>query len=333
MAAHVDRWWSRLTESVESARSTIGTRTDTALSHAPVPVPQTWRLVKTTGRATIDHRITGLAAEAALYTLISLPALLLAVVGSLGFVAELAGPDGVQSLRRLVLVPPKPFLSDATYAAYEGTVATLLAQTRGGVVSLSILVSVWTGSRAVGRYLETITIAYGFEPRSIWRQRALALGLTVGGLLATIAVLPPLVAGPKLVRWLTPDAVADTTLRGLNLLFWPAIVVFLVTGLATLYHLGVPWKTPWRRDLPGAILAMVIWLVASAGLRAYLSFFVSNGGIYQQLALPIAVVLWLYITAIAVLLGAEFNAGIERLWPHERYPWRLRPLVRRLRNR
>ncbi|MGY5190400.1 UNVERIFIED_CONTAM: YihY/virulence factor BrkB family protein, partial [Bacillus amyloliquefaciens DSM 7 = ATCC 23350] len=85
----------------------------------------------------------------------------------------------------------------------------------------------------------------------------------------------------------------------------------------------------WLRDLPGALLAVLIWLIAAAALRAYLSFLLSNGGLYQRLALPIAVVLWFYITAIAVLLGAEFNAAIERMWPHERHPWTLRRLVKR----
>ncbi|MCF6390222.1 YihY/virulence factor BrkB family protein [Mycobacterium sp. MBM] len=331
------RWWEgsaiaaagrqvrdRAADRLAAARTATRTRADSFLSHCPAPVAQTWRLIATTGRHTVEHRVTGLAAEAALYTLISLPALLLAVVGSLGFVAEVLGAAGAESLRRVVLDPPKPFLSDATYATYEATVSTALAQTRGGVVSLSLLISIWTGSRAVDRFLETITIAYGFTPRSLWRQRLLALGLTLGGLLGAIAVLPPLVAGPRLVRALASDAVAETSLRTLDLLFWPAIIVFIVTALATLYHLGVPWKTPWRRDLPGALLAMLVWLLASAALRTYLSFFMSNGGIYRQLALPIAVVLWLYVTAIAVLLGAEFNAAIEKLWPHERYPWRLR---------
>lgn len=313
----------RAGDHLTAARATVRAHVDAVLARSPAPVAQTWRLIETTGRHTFEHRVTGLAAEAALYTLISLPALLLAVVGSLGFVAESLGTAGADNLRRLVLDPPKPFLTDATYATYDAMVSTVLAQTHGGVVSLSLLISIWTGSRAVDRFLETITIAYGFTPRPVWRQRLLALGLTLGGLLGVIAVLPPLVAGPRLVRALASDSVADTSLRALNLLFWPAIMVLLVMALATLYHLGVPWKTPWLRDLPGAVLAMLLWLLAAAGLRTYLSFFMSNGGIYRQLALPIAVVLWLYMTAIAVLLGAEFNAAIEKMWPHDRYPWRV----------
>ena len=219
---------------------------------------------------------------------------------------------------------PESFLSEPTYATYEGLVDTVLDQTRGSVVSIGIVLSIWTGSRAVNRYLETITIAYGVDPRAGWRRRLLAIGLTVGGLLGAVALLPPMVFGPRLLEWLAPPSAAEATLRMLDLLFWPGVVVLVLIGVATLYHVGVPWKTPWRRDVPGALLALALWLLASAGLRAYLALSVRDDAVFSQLAVPIAVVLWLYITAFAVLLGAEFNAAIEQIWPHEEHPWRLR---------
>lgn len=315
---------SRVARFASAVRSALQWRAMSLLTRAPRPVQQGCRLIERTGREAIEDRVPGLAAEAALFSLISLPALLLAVLGSLGFIAEALGPDGTAELRRLALDIPDSFLSKQTYDSYQRVVSTVLAQQHGGVVSIGILLSVWTGSRAVTRYLETITIAYDVEPRPAWRRRLLALGLTVAGLLGTIAVLPPLVVGPGLVEWLAPEAVAAATLRTLHLLFWPGIVLLVLVGLATLYHVGVPWHTPWRRDLPGAVLAMVLWVVASAGLRAYVALSVQNGAVYSQVAVPIAVVFWLYITAFAVLLGAEFNSEIEKMWPHERYPWRLR---------
>ena len=320
---------SRLSEPASAARSSLHRRGSAEFARLPRPVQQAGRLVERTGRGTLDDRVPGLAAEAALFTLISLPALLLAVVGSLGFVAAALGPQGSAELHDLVLGIPASFLSDQIYASYEVTVNTVLSQTRGSVVSIGILLALWTGSRAVNRYLETITIAYNVDQRSGWRRRLLALGLTIGALIGAVAVLPPMVFGPRIVEWLTPEPIADTTLRMLDLLFWPCMVLLVLVALVTLYHVGVPWRTPWRRDIPGALLAMVLWLVASAGLRAYLAMSVKDDAVYSQLAVPIAVVLWLYITAFAVLLGAEFNAEIERMWPHEDHPWRLRRNKRR----
>ena len=320
--------WSRPVEVTSAARTWLQRRGSALLSRMPQPVQQAWRLIERTGRETVEDRVPGLAAEAALFTLISLPALLLAVIGSLGFIAAALGPAGTHEFRRLILGIPKSFLSDPTYATYERIVGTVLAQTHGSVLSIGIVISIWAGSRAVNRYLETMTIAYDLEPRPGWRRRLLALALTIGALVGAVAVLPPLVVGPRIVRWLAPDSVADATLRILDLSFWPLLVLLVLAGLATLYHVGVPWRTPWRRDLPGALLAMVLWLLASAGLRIYLTVSVQDNVVFRQLAVPIAVVLWIYITAFAVLLGAEFNAVIERMWPHEEHPWRLGRLGR-----
>ncbi|MCH9734372.1 MAG: YihY/virulence factor BrkB family protein [Actinomycetia bacterium] len=326
--------WSRPAETASAIRESLHRRGSAEFARLPHSVQQAGRLVERTGRGTLQDRVPGLAAEAALFTLISLPALILAIIGSLGFVAAALGPQGNQELRELVLGIPASFLSDVTYASYERTVNAVLEQTRGSVISIGIVLSLWTGSRAVNRYLETITIAYNIEQRASWRRRLLALGLTVGGLIGAVAVLPPMVFGPRIVEWLAPDPIADTTLRILDLLVWPSVVLLVFLGLVTLYHVGVPWRTPWRRDVPGALLAIVLWLLASVGLRFYLaSSFENDDAVYSQLAAPIAIVLWLYITAFAVLLGAEFNAEIERMWPHEDHPWRLRPNRRGRKNK
>lgn len=321
--------WVRPVKYAAATRSEVQHRSTEMMGRAPRPVQLASELVRRTGSNALTHRVPGLAAEAALFTLISLPALLLAIIASLSFVAERLGPEGSGALRRLVFDIPRSFLSEPTFASYQGVVDTVLAQTHGSVVSFSILLSVWTGSRAVNRYLETITIAYGLTPRPGWKRRLLALGLTLGGLVAAVAVLPPLVAGPRLVRWVMPDAVADTTLQLLHVLFWPALTVAVVVALATLYHVGAPWKTPWRRDLAGAVLAMALWLLASAALRTYLNFSVDDNAAFRLLAVPIAVVLWLYLTAAVTLLGAEFNAAIEQMWPYQNHPSLLSRLHRR----
>jgi membrane protein len=139
--------------------------------------------------------------------------------------------------------------------------------------------------------------------------------------------LPALVLGPRIVEWLAPTTVADATVAMANALFWPAMAFLALLALVTLYHVGVPERTPWRRDVPGAVLALGLWLLASAGLRIYITVSVQGESVYGPLGTPVAVVLWLYLTAFAILLGAEFNAVIEKMWPHKEHPWRLRLLV------
>ncbi len=212
-------------------------------------------------------------------------------------------------------------MSSSTFASYESLAQQVLDTGRADVVGVGALLSLWTGSRATSRVLETLVIAYDIgSPRPRWRRRLLALALTIGALLGAVAVLPLLVLGPRLVKHVAPDGVASATLAALNLGYWPALGVLVMVGLTTLYHVGVPWRTPWRRDLPGALLAMALWFLAAAGLRAYLALSALGGGdagsaVYQQLGTSIAVVLWLYVSSIAVLLGAEFNSEIEKKWP------------------
>jgi membrane protein len=87
--------------------------------------------------------------------------------------------------------------------------------------------------------------------------------------------------------------------------------------LNTLYHLSVPVRTPWVSDLPGSFLALSIWILGSFVLRWVLQSTVGGTSIYGPLAAPIAVLMWLYMTAIAVLIGAALNAVVDRLWPHK----------------
>lgn len=290
-------------------------RVQRVLERSPHPVRTAVGLAVRTVRDTVADRVPGLAAEVALFTLISLPALILVVLGSLGFVADALGPAGQAELDRIVFDLPRTFFSDRTYEAYADLARQVLSDGRADVVSIGLAVSLWTGSRAVNRTLETVSIAYDVVPRPGWRRRLLALGLTAAGLVAAVAVLPLLVLGPRLVRVLAPESVAGATLSLLGALYWPTLGLLVVAGVATLFHIGVPWRTPWHRDLPGALLAMAAWLAAAAGLRAYLALAGQDDQVYERLSTPIAVVLWLYVSAVALLLGAELNSEIERTWP------------------
>ncbi|MCM0619258.1 YihY/virulence factor BrkB family protein [Nocardioides bruguierae] len=295
-----------------------------ALAHAdrvrdrlPRPLRAVWDLTVVTVRETFDDRVPGLAAETALFTLISLPALLLVLLGSLGYVAAALDAENTQQLETVVYGLPSTVLSDSTYAAYSDVAEQVLSQGRADVAGIGLVLALWTGSRAVNRSLETIVIAYDAEAeaRSGWKRRILAFFLTVAGLVGAVAILPLLVLGPRLLRALMPDGAANSLLDATSWLYYPALGLLVMAALTTLYHVGVPWRTPWRRDLPGAVLAMVGWVLAAAGLRAYLLVSGTGDVAYRQMGTPIAVVLWLWISAIVVLVGAELNAEIERMWP------------------
>jgi membrane protein len=187
---------------------------------------------------------------------------------------------------------------------------------RADVVSISFVVSLWTGSSAMATYVNTITIAYGLrQHRGAVRSRLLALRLYVSFVLVTIVLLPSLVLGPGRLEDAFPDRWHNVVHNVVDIGYWPVLLGLSLSLLATLYHQALPVRIPWRRALPGAALAVLVWVVGSIFLRDWLDFAFRKTATYGPLSAPVAVLLFLYLTALAILLGAELNAEIDRLWP------------------
>jgi membrane protein len=165
-------------------------------------------------------------------------------------------------------------------------------------------------------YVNTITIAYGMRNhRSAVRSRLLALRLYVAFVIFSIVLLPLLVLGPTQLVDLFPGHAHDVVHGIVRVAYWPVVGIVTLTLLTTLYHRAVPVRTSWRRALPGAVLAMAIWLVGSIVLREWLTWAFRRTATYGPLSAPVAVLLFLYLTALAILFGAELNTEIERMWP------------------
>jgi membrane protein len=262
-------------------------------------------------------RVLGLAAEAGFWQLLSLPSLILAVLGTIGYFSGVLGKANVNDLQRTI---DNGLGHVIVQSAVQSTVAPalhrILADGRADVVSISFVVSLWTGSSAMATYVNTITIAYGMRGRrSAVRSRLLALRLYLGFVLATIVLLPLLVLGPGQLVDLFPQHDHGLIHGIVTVAFWPVVVGVTLTLLATLYHRAVPVRAPWRRALPGAVIAMAIWLVGSIVLREWLTWAFRRTATYGPLSAPVAVLLFLYLTALAILFGAELNNEIERMYP------------------
>jgi membrane protein len=148
----------------------------------------------------------------------------------------------------------------------------------------------------------------------VW-QRILALLLYVAGLMIGIIALPSIAVGPdRLVRWL-PASWGHTAAVVITSLYGPVIAVVLILALTTLYVVALPRRPRWRRGLPGAVLAAVVFLVGATGLRIYLNWLTGSGCTYGALAAPIAFLLATFFIALAIVLGAHFNAAATHLWP------------------
>lgn len=289
-----------------------------------------WELARRTVVESIEDRVPGLAAEAAFFALLSLVPLVLAVVGGAGLVARAFGPDAVGALEQVILTLPATLLTAEAFASFRDLVRETLSSGQGRVVSFGFLVALWAGSRAIATYLNALQIAYDMEDGlSAGQRRLLAVGFMLVTSVVGVIVAPAMVIGPEIVRRLLPTGLDVATVQVLRWAFYPTLLAVSVAALASFYHLGVPWDTPWRRDLPGALVAVALWMAGSYGVRVYAALSIRRSeALYGFLATPLVLLVWLYVTSLAVLLGAELNAEIQRLWPHERYGSRVLRHVR-----
>lgn len=271
-----------------------------------------WQLLKDTVNSCMEYRILGLAAEAAFFTLLSLPPLLLGLIGLLGYVDEWTSTTTVASIENNILSAAQTVLSQRGVNDFaKPLLADVTTGARPDVISIGFAIALWSGSRAVNVFIDTITVMYGLDgQRGIVKTRMLAFSLYVVALLLGAIVLPLLVVGPDRVVEYIPWG---TEL--ISVMYWPLVILLSIAFLTTLYHVSVPVRSPWIEDTPGALMALAIWVLGSFLLRIYLTSTVEGPTIYGSLAAPIAVLLWIGVSAFAVLVGAAVNAAIDRVWP------------------
>lgn len=272
-----------------------------------------WRLITATVASCLRWRVTGLAAEAAFFAVLSVPPLIFALTGAIGFFVQEFTAAQLMEIRTDVI-------DLASRAMTESTVNAVIAPTfdivmKGGrldVISIGFVLALWSGSRALNVFVDTITIMHGLGgERGILRTRALSFGLYVLGLLTGMVTIPLVVAGPSLVRRWIPDR-----LDFLEGLYWPIVLLMCVCFLATLYHVSVPTRVAWRYNLPGAVFTIICWVGGSWLLRTVLTATAGEStSVYGPLSAPITVLIWLYIVSIAVLIGAAVNASVDVVWP------------------
>ncbi|UGY94266.1 YihY/virulence factor BrkB family protein [Streptomyces gobiensis] len=288
-------------------------RTRTSRLYRNIPKRKlAWLLLKDTVNSCIEYRILGLAAEAAFFTLLSLPPLLLGLIGLLGYLDAWIGTDTIASVRGNILDASGTVLSER--GVKQIAVPLIDDVIKGGrpdIISVGFALALWSGSRAVNVFIDTITVMYGLDgQRGIVKTRLLAFLLYIIALLIGAIALPLMVVGPNVViGWVPQLEVAVTVF------YWPVVVVLSIAFLTTLFHVSVPVRSPWREDIPGALVALLMWLGGSFLLRVFLSGTVAGPTIYGSLAAPVAVLLWIFVSAFAVLVGAAVNAAFDRVWP------------------
>ncbi|WP_106298496.1 YihY/virulence factor BrkB family protein [Knoellia remsis] len=288
------------------------------------------RLTVETVRVCLRYRVTGLAAEAGFFALLSLPPLVLGLFGGVGYVGRWLGTDAVETVRMAVTEYAARFLTeDVIDSTLAPTVDDVFRDGRFDLISVGFVLSLWSGSRALNVLVDTVSIMYGqADVRGIVATRALSFSLYVVALLVGIVTIPLVLIGPTLLGEFLPERLDFVTY-----LYWPVVSLVVIAGFTSLYHVSTPIRSPWTRDIPGAVLTLAIWVIASFAVRGTIAASLGGTSIFGPLSAPIVVLIWLYMLAIAVLIGAALNAAIRNLWPSDEERGLRQRLVERLRSR
>jgi membrane protein len=260
-----------------------------------------------------DDSIFAESAQAAFWSALSLPPLLLGMLGSLSYVAPLFGPDTLPVIQQRLIDTANSFFShNVVNEIIQPTVRDIVKSARGEVVSLGFVISLWAGSSAISAFVDSIVEAHGQTPlRHPVRQRFFALGLYVVALGFAIVTAPLIALGPRKVAEFLPDGWGNL----LHTAYFPALVGGLIVGATVLYRVALPKPLPSHRLVIGSVVATAFFLIATLGLKVYLTWITKTGYTYGALATPIAFLLFAFLGGFAIMVGAEVNAAIEEEWP------------------
>jgi membrane protein len=256
-----------------------------------------------------EDDVFGRAAELSYYFLLALIPLLLFLTSLIGVVIG----SGTGMRHRLFnylaqVMPPSAFqLIDSTM--YE-----ISQSSGGGKLSFGILAALWAASNGMGAITQSLNVAYDLkETRPWWKQRLVAIGLTLALAILIISALTLVLYGDHIA-----DAIAGVFgfssffKLAWKILQWPIALAFMLFGFALIYYFAPDLREQkWTWLTPGAAIGVALWLLVSFGFRIYLNYFDSYSKTYGSLGAVIILMLWLYLTGAAILFGGEVNSEIE----------------------
>lgn len=248
-----------------------------------------------------DDDVLGHAAQVAFYFSFSLFPLLLFLLTLFGFILESA--DEFRSELFLYL---RQIMPSSAFILVRDTISEVMEKSSGGKLTFGILVAIWSASAGFDSLRSSLNGVYNLkETRAWWKTKLISLALTIGiGILIFIA-LGLIFQGSQLLSWILPIE-SPYLLKPLEFL---TITLVLLFAFALLYNF-CPNHAPfrWKWISPGAVSSIILWLLFSGGFRIYLRYFDTYSKTYGSLGAVIVLMLWLYLTALVILIGGAINA-------------------------
>ena len=275
-------------------------------------VKWTWQLTKDVINEYRRDGVGDLAASITFWTLLSIPAAILALVSALSSSESIIGTKAAADFQNEI----ETFIAD-TFADSEtlnNAVQELFEGSNGSVVTIASLVAFFSLSRGFAGVIRALDRAYDVEDgRAWWHVRLVAIGLAISTVLVA--------AGSSVTLALLPELPGGTALR---ILAAPAAFVLIVLWAATLFHVGPNHRTPWRYDIPGALVTAVGWVLATQGFALYVRVAGNGNQVQTTVGAVLLGLTLMYLLSIVMLVGAELNDVLSNRAGVVQQPVRLR---------
>jgi YihY family inner membrane protein len=267
-----------------------------------------WAAVKRTVREFRVDNLSDWAAALTYYSVLSIFPALLVVIS----LVDLAGSKTIQTLLDNLGEVVPGSVNQILATAIEN-----LQQTRGsaGVLALvSLAVALWLASRYIAAFMRASNAIYDVpEGRPIWKTLPIRIGVTVVVMvLLAVSAVAVVATGGVAARIGRLLGIGSTAVRVWDIAMWPVLLLIAGFLFGLLYWAAPNARQPFRWVTPGGVLAVVVWVLASAGFAVYVANFGSYNKTYGSLASVIIFLVWLWLANTAILLGAELNAELER---------------------
>jgi membrane protein len=268
-------------------------------------------LVKRTVKETQADKGFGLAAQLAYYFFLALFPALLVLIALAGVFTD-AG-----LVERLVNMMSGAVPPDVISIIRDQLIRISQGQ-QGGILTFGVLAALWSSSAAIVSLIDSLNSAYDVEDsRPWWKQRLVAIALTVGIAVFIIASFALVLAGPEIADWLAGRfGLGSAFAWTWKIVQWPIVFVLVALAFGLVYYFGPDVEQDFVFLTPGSVLATVLWLLGSLAFRFYVMNFASYNETYGAVGGVMVLLLWLYLSGLVVIVGAEMNAEIEHASPH-----------------
>ncbi len=279
---------------------------------AYLKIPLGWtELLKRTVKEFIADDGLNLGAQQAYYFFFALFPALLTLISIASFfpVANLID-NIVQMLGRVVPPDVLKIIADQ--------ILKISNSGQGGILTTAFLLTIWSSSGAMVSIITTLNAAYDItEGRPWWKVRLTAIALTIGMAFFILTSISLVLVGPAFAQHLANQFHLGEAFKWTWwILQWPVVLILVATGVGLVYYFAPDAEQEWVWLTPGSVMATVLWILVSLGFKLYISYFGNYNETYGTIGAVIVLLTWLYLSGLAILLGAELNSEIEHASPY-----------------